>query len=578
MFGQNNNKFVIRMYKEVVKPYKFIALIAIFAMIISACLQSFLVWLINPIVESIVAKDQQMLFNLSAILILCFFVKGIAEYINTLFLNNTGLKIVRNLQNTLYNHLIYLDIKFFKSNQSGDLLCRFTVDLEKIRNGIITAVIGIVKEGVVVIGLISIILYQSPKLSIITLTIIFLTSMPIKKLGKILKGQSIKFQKAMGNLGANISQSFNNIHLIKYFNLEPQEVNKISQIIDKIYHISFGLIKKEALLGPIAEFLGGVNIFLILVYSGYNVINDYMTLGQFTSFLAALFMIQRPIKRIAKLNSPLQEAYSGLIRLFNILDIKADIKESANPKKFVNGDIIFDNVYFQHNNNKKYIIEDINLKIDKGSSIALIGLSGTGKSTITDLILRLYDVGSGSISINGTDIRNIKQNELRNNISVVSQNAELFSTSIKDNIRLGNSAASDAEIIHACKLANVHDFIMSMPDQYDSIIGGDQGIKLSGGQNQRISIARAILKNASIIILDEITSALDIENENLIYNSIQELKKDKTTIIISHKFKLIRDCAQIYLLDNGQIVEQGSHEKLINLNQKYKNLHDLQKY
>ena len=538
-------------------------------------------WIKNIIIQLhldslLLKKDMEMLLLLPIAIILLFLFKGIFEYGQAYLMNYVGLRIVADIREKLYNHLQTLSLSFFTKTPTGILISRITNDVNLIQGSVSNALTGLVKDAFTVIGLIGVVIYRDWKLALIALFIFSLVIIPIKEFGKRLRKFSRKSQQRMGSITTFLHETIAGNRIVKAFNMEDYEKRRFAEENNRFFKIVFKRVKIRALSHPLMELLGGIAVAIIIWVGGYRVIQGELTPGAFFSFMTALFMLYAPIRDLNKVNLEVQEGMAAAIRVFELLDTTPEIKEEegAIPLPPVSKGVDFQDITFRYG--EETVLKDISLHVNVGEVIALVGMSGAGKTSLVNLLPRFYDVEKGQILIDGHDIRKVTFKSLREQIALVTQQTILFNDTIRNNIAYGNiHGCSDQEIIEAAKAAHAHDFIMKLPEGYDTLIG-EQGVKLSGGERQRLSIARALLKNAPILILDEATSSLDSDSETEVQKALDQLMKGRTVFVIAHRLSTIRNAHRIIVLSDGQVVEQGTHTELIALNGEYRRLHDLQ--
>lgn len=593
-FNYNSTKdIVLRIFKEYIYPNKLKFLIAIIFMLLVAACTSYKAYLIKPAIDQVFIEQNKKALTLIPVQILVLaIISCIAIYIQGLLMNITNNKISISLQEKLFKKLIYNDINFYQK-QSAARVTAYFGDVNGISEIINLILNGLILQFFTLVFLISLMFVQNLKLSIISFIFFPLIIFPIIKIGKKIRKLSNKNREQIISNSAVINESFANIQIIKSNNKEQFEIKKINNVLNETYKTNVKIVKKSLLVSPLIEMVGTIGFAAVILYGGIAVIKGTSTAGEFFLFMTALISAYKPMKSFSGLNVKMQNAIACAKRYFIIIDRENQIKEIENPINIdkINGDIEFKNVCFNYPYNnftsdsitekeeilteKNFALNNINLKINSGYSYALVGHSGSGKSTIFKLLLRFYDVTNGEILIDNCNIKHLSFQTLRNNISLVTQDIKLFNTTIFENIRYSKENATKEEVLIASKMANVDEFVQNMSNKYDTIIGPDGAI-LSGGQKQRISIARALLKNSPILLLDEATSALDPISEELIQNSLKILMKNKTTIIIAHRLTTITNCNHIFVFENGQLIEEGSHNDLISLNKVYKNLCDKQ--
>jgi subfamily B ATP-binding cassette protein MsbA len=566
-----------RLIRDSVRPYFGRLGFAVIAMAIMAGATALSAWLMEPVVNDVfIRKDQTMLWLVGGAVLLTFVVKGIANYAQATLMSHVGLKIIADNQNRLYAHLAHMDLAFFQNNQTGQLLSRFTIDINAMRAAVSNVLTSLGKDLLSLIGLVAVMFLQDWQLAAISFFVFPIAVYPIVRLGRRMRKVTANTQAETGLFTALLEQTFQGIRVVKSYGMENYEKSRIAEIVERIYQLSFKAARVRALSSPIMETLGGIAISVVIIYGGYRVIEQQTDPGSFFSFITALLLAYEPMKRLANLNASLQEGLAGAQRLFAILDIEPDIREKNNAKDLSvsQGGIEFENVSFSYTPGHS-AINDISFNVAAGQTIALVGPSGAGKSTILNLIPRFYDVDQGTVKIDGMDVRDATLSSLHANIALVSQEITLFDDTIRANIAYGRANATEAEIIEAAQHAAAHDYITQLPQGYDTAVG-ERGMKLSGGQRQRLAIARAMLKNAPILLLDEATSALDSESERQVQAALHELMHGRTSLVIAHRLSTVMDADVIYVMDNGRIVEQGSHQELLELDGLYARLYAMQ--
>jgi subfamily B ATP-binding cassette protein MsbA len=538
-------------------------------------------WVKNIIIQLhldslLLKRDMEMLLLLPIAIILLFLFKGVFEYGQAYLMNYVGLRIVADIREKLYNHLQTLSLSFFTKTPTGILISRITNDVNLIQGSVSNTITGLVKDAFTVIGLIGVVIYRDWKLALMALLIFSLVIIPIKEFGKRLRKFSRKSQQRMGSITTFLHETITGNRIVKAFNMEDYEKRRFAQENNRFFKIVFKRAKIRALSHPLMELLGGIAVAIIIWVGGYRVIQGELTPGAFFSFMTALFMLYAPIRDLNKVNLEVQEGMAAAIRVFELLDTTPEIKEEeeAIPLPPVSKGVDFQNITFKYG--EETVLKDISLRVNMGEVIALVGMSGAGKTSLVNLLPRFYDVEKGQILIDGHDIRKVTFKSLRDQIALVTQQTILFNDTIRNNIAYGNiHCCSDQEIIEAAKAAYAHDFIIKLPEGYDTLIG-EQGVKLSGGERQRLSVARALLKNAPILILDEATSSLDSDSETEVQKALDQLMKGRTVFVIAHRLSTIRNAHRIIVLSDGQVVEQGTHTELIALDGEYRRLYDLQ--
>ena len=568
---------VKRIVQDAVAPYFGKILLALLCMAAMAGATGLYALLMDPIINDVfISKQENMLVPVGAAVLGSFALKGFANYGQTVLMSYVGGGILADLQNSLYEHVIRLDIGFFHSTNTGKLITRFTNDITAMRAAVSNSLTGFGKDLLTATVLIGVMFYKDWLLAIIAFTVFPAAIYPIARLGKRMRKVSANTQQQIGEFATLLEQTFQGIRHVKAYGMEPYECSRMGKLVETVFKLSFKASTVSARSSPIMETLGGAAITAIIIYGGSRVIDGASDPGSFFAFITALLLAYEPVKRLANINITLQQGLAASQRVFTVLDIEPEIKDAPDAKDLVvsGGNINFKNVAFSYNP-EITALREIDLDIKAGETVALVGPSGAGKSTILNLIPRFYDISQGAITIDGQDIRNVTLESLRKATALVSQEITLFDDTVRANIAYGRAGASDAEIEQAAKQAAAHDFIGQLEHGYDTIVG-EHGVKLSGGQRQRIAIARAMLKNAPILLLDEATSALDTESERHIQGALSELMKGRTTLVIAHRLSTIVDADKICVISNGRVTEQGKHEELLELGGAYAHLYNLQ--
>ena len=561
---------------DLVKPYRVKLAFAMICMLFVSLLTAAQAFLVQPALDDVfLKKDLKILFLLPIAIILLFFIKGIFDYGQAYLMNFVGLRIVADMREKLYNHLQNLSLSFFTKTPTGILISRITNDVNLIQGAVSNAITGLLKDAFTIVGLIGVIFYRNWKLAIIAFIIFPLAIIPIKEFGKRLRKFSRKSQQRMGSITAFLHETITGNRIVKAFSMEEYEKRRFAEENERFFKIILKRVKIRAISHPLMELIGGVGVALIIWVGGYSVVRGELTPGTFFSFMTALLMLYAPVRDLSKVNLEIQEGLAAAARVYELLDTIPDIKdeEGAISLPLISKGIDFQKITFKYGT--EAVLKEISLHVKVGEVIALVGMSGAGKTSLVNLLPRFYDVGEGQILIDSIDIRKVTLKSLRDQIGLVTQQTILFNDTIRNNIAYGNIKSSDEEIIKAAKAANAHDFIQRLPQAYETVIG-EQGVKLSGGERQRLSIARALLKNAPILILDEATSSLDSDSETEVQNALEYLMKGRTVFVIAHRLSTIRNAHRIIVLSDGHIVEEGTHEELMVLNGEYRRLYDLQ--
>ena len=567
-----------RLYRSYTKNFRYKILLSLFFSLIVAGSTSSIAWLLDPAINKIfIEKDQTLLMVIPALIIIVFASKGISLYLARTTMLSVAEDIKAIMQQDMSRSLITADTDYIDDKHTGKFISNLTYDVSLITNLVSTTILNLFKDSLTLIGLLSVMFYQNWKLSLIAIIMIPLATFAAKNLGKRIGKVSTEAQLESGFFNTHLIEIFKNHQLIKIFQQEENENSKLTKIInklrDKTKKIGFIFVRAT----PIMETLTGIMIAALIYFAGKLVMSDELAVNNFFSFLAAMMLAYQPVRSLATLNMGISQGLSAASRILPIVDVENKIKEKDTATKLLieKGNIEFKNVIFKYEKGNTEVLKSVNLKIIGGEMNALVGHSGAGKSTILNLIPRFFDCSEGDILIDNQSIYNSSIFSLRNNISLVSQNTTLFDDTIKFNIKYANPNASDEEVISAAKNAFADEFIEKLPNKYDTIIGED-GVRLSGGEKQRLSIARAILKETPIILLDEATSSLDAETENKIQKGLSYLTKNKTTLVIAHRLSTILNSKKIFVIDNGKVVSEGSHDDLLKNSSVYKNFYEKQ--
>lgn len=570
----NSKNTVLRIINNYIMQYKMGILFAFFMMIISAASTGLHAWLVRPALDDVLIEgDKQMLLLIPIAIIITTLCKGLATFLHSFQMNKVAHRVIATLQSEMFSKLMFFNLKFFSDSKSGNLISRLINDTYFLRMAIVKTVTGVIKDSLVIIFLVGNMIYQSWELALFACFAFPLALWPISKIGKSIRKITYTIQNEIASFSNVLGESIRGIRQVKAYNKEKYEIERASSTINKIkeYFIRSAFISNR--LSPLMEFIGSLAIALSVYAGGIFVLNENMTTGQFMSFLVSLLLAYQPVKALGNLNISIQEGLSGAERIFELLDSSENYIEKDIQKKNLNiknGKIEFKEVNFSYN--KKNVLNELNFIIPAGKKIAIVGLSGSGKSTIINLILRFFEPIKGKIIIDDQDTSLCSLSSLRQNISLVTQETFLFNESVESNIRYGKLDASLEEIKNAAKEAGAINFINELPQGFNTIIG-EGGIKLSGGQRQRLAIARAILKNAPILLLDEATSSLDNLNEQAIQKSLNNLMKNRTSLVIAHRLSTIEDADIIYIIENGKVNGKGTHHDLLKENKLYIQLH-----
>jgi subfamily B ATP-binding cassette protein MsbA len=550
---------------------------AMLCMILFGSTSGIMPFLVRYIFDDIfTAKNAAVLQILPIAIIVVFVFRGLCGFGSSYLTDYVSNHVINDLRNDLNGHIQDLSLSFFNANQTGTVLSRMTSDVYVVGNSLTGSVASVLKDGVSLIVLVVVAFYQDWKLALIAIVVFPASVLPMVRLSKRMRGYARSLQGSLGVLSALLQETVQGNRVVKAFGMEAYEKRRFAEENRGLFRMALRVARIRAFVAPMMEILAAFGIAGVVWYGGHSVVVGGRTQGSFLAFLTALMLLYDPFKGLGKTNGQLQQGMAAADRVFELLDTHSDVVDRPGARELppIRTGITFDDVTFRYEADP--VLRGVNLTIRRGELVALVGPSGGGKSTLADLVLRFYDVTEGAIRIDGVDIRDVTQASLRAQMALVTQHTFLFNDTVKNNIAYGSSERQPMEtIIAAATAANAHEFIMELPNGYDTMIG-ELGLRLSGGQRQRLAIARALLKNAPILVLDEATSALDNESERLVQQALDTLMHGRTTLVIAHRLSTIRNADRIVVLVRGQIVEQGTHEQLLALNGDYRKLHDLQ--
>lgn len=558
------------------RPYWWRITISAVASMLVGGMDGAFAYMTGPLLKQMFSERNQGLLQLLPFVVIgIFLLRGVGRYVNEYFIRTAGQLAVQDIRNDVYRNNMFLGLRFFNNNPIGVLMSRVLNDVTIMQEGVANVITGLFRDGFGALFLLGVVFYLNWQLAIIAFLVIPLTIYPAQKIGRRIKNLSRESQGKMGDISSILQETFSGIKVIKAFGLEQREIGKFEAKNQDYYRYLRKSIKYEGLSTPIMEVLTSLGIAGVIWFGGYQVITGTMTPDAFLSFIAAMILLYNPIKRLSGTYNNLQRSIGAAERVFVIIDEQREIVDRPQAVSIgrAQGLVEFRGVSFRYNEDN--VLQNISLQAAKGEVIALVGPSGGGKTTLVSLIPRFYDVTGGSVLIDGQDVRSVKLRDLLAQIALVDQETTLFNDTIANNIRYGNTNATDIEVEAAALAGFAHDFIMAMPEGYETNIG-DRGVRLSGGQRQRLCIARAILKNAPILILDEATSALDTESEHMVQQAINNLMTNRTTFVIAHRLSTILHADKIVVLNRGEIAETGNHSQLLQQNGLYRKLHDMQ--
>ena len=559
-----SNKELLKRIKVIVNPYWGTFFISVICMIIVSLLDGALIYMLKPLIDDIfVNKDKLMLNLLPAALLVLYLVKGVFYYLYSSLLDTVGQKVVRDLRKKIFSHIHSLPLSFFHKATTGELISRVISDVALIQGAVSRALVGLVKDTFTVIILLGVIFYMDWKLALISMVFLPLAFLPVSYFGRMFRQLSINSQKTVALVSNILHETITGHRIVKAFGMERYESRRFKEMVDNLFKIVVRDIRANSLQSPLMELLGGVCIAAIIWYGGNQVLRGESTPGAFVAFIAALISVYKPIKGVSSINSTIQQGLAASGRVFGLLEVKSDIVDRPDAIELprLREKIEFRRVSFGYEGGPD-VLKGIELTVRAGEVLAIVGPSGGGKTTLVNLIPRFFEVREGAVLIDGHDIREVTQKSLRGQIAMVTQQTILFNDTVRNNIAYGDPERPMDQVRDAAKAAHALDFIEKLPEGFDTVIG-ESGAKLSGGQQQRLSIARALLKNAPILILDEATSALDTESEREVQKALENLMKDRTTFVIAHRLSTVRNADRIIVMQEGRIVEQGTHGELL---------------
>ena len=574
----SNKDIIIRLYKNYTKRFVGKIIIAIVFSLIVALSTSAIAWLLDPAIKKIfIEKDEKLILLIPLAIIISFSAKGISLYLAKVIMIEVGQQIKKDIQKDMISSLIKADTSFIDNKHTGKFISNLTFDTTLIVNLVSTALLSLFKDSLTLVFLLCVMFYQNWKLSLIAMIMIPLASFAAKSLGKRISKVTTETQIKSEELTKHLMEIFKNHKLIKIFQTETFEIGRVDTFLKNLLEKGKKIAIVFVRASPIMEILTGIMIALLIFFSGKLVIGGELDINNFFSFLAAMMLAYQPVRALATLNLSINTGLSAAKRIIPIIDIKNEIDEKEGNKSLEidKGEIKFENCSFKYNQSENLILDKLNIVLSGGKMTALVGYTGAGKSSILNLIPRFYDCDEGDIKIDNQSIYSINIKELRKNISLVTQDITLFDDTIKNNIIYANPTASEEELFDVARKSSVSDFVDKLPKQFDTVIG-ENGIRLSGGEKQRISIARAMLKKSPVILLDEATSSLDAETENKIQGAMEILTKNKTTLVIAHRLSTILNANRIFVVDKGKIVDSGTHKELIENSKIYKNFYQKQ--
>ena len=561
---------------EYLWPYWRVLLIAIVCMLFVAASNLILPWVIKDVVDRVLMdKDVYMLYWVIAAILIVFLIRGITTFGHRFLMGYIGQRVITDLRYSLYKHLQKLSISYYDKRRTGEIMSNLTNDIAALQSAIVENFVSLVQEGLIFIGSFISMVYLQWKLTILRLVIVPLVTGTIRFFGRKLHNSGRTVQEKLADVTSMLQETIQGVRIIRSFNRTDFEIQRFESVNESNFKATVRTIRQQSQMTPFVEFFSAFAVTAIIWYGGMSVINGVMPSGELIAFLMYAINLANPVKRVAEAVGNIQKSLAAADRVFHILDTRPDTIEKENAKELVinDGCVKFKHVKFHYNEGHP-ILEDFDFTAQAGKTIAIVGPSGAGKTTVANILPRFYDVTGGAVYIDGVDIRDVTLSSLREQIGMVPQDTMLFNTTIKDNILYGRLDATDEEIWEAVRAANAEEFIKALPQGLQTM-AGDRGVVLSGGQRQRISIARAILKNPKILILDEATSALDTESEKVVQDALDKLMIGRTAFVIAHRLSTIKHADHILVLNNGRIEEQGTHEELISRHGLYYELYTM---
>ncbi|MBP6262730.1 MAG: lipid A export permease/ATP-binding protein MsbA [Nitrospira sp.] len=559
-------------------PYRFRLGAAFLCALLVAGLSAAYAWLVRPVLDGLfISKDESLLLVLPIAILAVAVLKGVFNYGQNYLMNFVGNQVIGDIREQLFSKLVRLPVHYHDSNTSGRLVSRVINDVNQMANAVTGVLKDLFQQGLTFLAMIGVIIYQNWKLAAVSMIVVPLSVVTMARMGRRLRSLATRGQERMGDMASTLQETLAGIRMVKSFGREDEEAKRFRQSNDAFIHTTMKAIQVSSLGASLMEVIGVLGVAGIIWYGGYLVIHDEMTPGAFFSFLAAMFMAYTPIRRLSGANNTVQQALAAAERVFDVLDLpnEQDVSGGTTELPAITRSLEFQQVAFRYEGQGDAALMGIDLTIRAGEVIAFVGSSGSGKTTLVSLLPRFYDPTGGKILIDGVDLLSCSLRSVRGQIGIVSQEVVLFDDTVRNNIAYGRQGATPEDVTRAAQLAYAHEFIVRMPDGYDTLIG-ERGLKLSGGERQRLAIARAILRDPPILILDEATSALDTQSERIVQLALGNLMKNRTTLVVAHRLSTIQNATRIVVLDRGRVAEVGSHEELLRKGGMYKRLHAMQ--
>lgn len=576
----------IKQYLQFVKPYTKEIIATVLIGILKFGIPLLIPLILKYVIDSIIGGDlsnseqiRQLFWLMGSSLLIFIILRPPVEYFRQYLAQITASKVLYDLRDRLFDHIQKLSLKYYSNTKTGEIISRVIHDVEQTKDFVITGLMNVWLDLITILIAIAIMLTMDVKLTIVSIILFPLYGFSVKYFYAKLRMLTRKRSQSLAEMQGHLHERVQGMSVTRSFALEDYEQKQFDNYNQNFFDKAMDHLKWNAKTFAMTNTITDLAPLLVIAYAGYAVITGDLTVGTMVAFVSYMERVYSPLRRLINASTVLTQSVASIDRVFEFMDEPYDIEDKANAQALnrIRGDVAFEDISFQYNKDEQQVLKNVNLNVEKGETIALVGMSGGGKSTLVSLIPRFYDVNEGAIKVDGIDIRNVTQRSLRNNIGMVLQDNILFSESIAMNIRMGNPYASDEEVIEAAKAANAHEFIMSLPEKYDTLVG-ERGVKLSGGQQQRVAIARVFLKNPPILIFDEATSALDLESEQTIQEAMVKLAKERTTFIVAHRLATITHADRIVVIEHGEITEMGTHRELLAKRGSYYELYQVQDF